>query len=125
MTPAQSAGSIPAITAAEVATITHALSGSMAIAAGRAWWAPAAGDIVFWAVTVTSQDGQTVRTAYGAAGPAPTLEAAQMLGAGALHQQAYALDADQRQADQKADRVARLQALAAANPGIRPWSSDR
>lgn len=99
----------------------------MAIAAGRAWWAPAAGDIVFWAVTVTSQDGLTVRTGYGAAGPAPTLHAAQLLGAGALHQQVYALDADQQpaQPDARADRVARLQALAAANPGIRPWSSDR
>jgi hypothetical protein len=25
----------------------------------------------------------------------------------------------------RADRVARLQALATANPGIRPWSDDR
>lgn len=118
MTPAQSAGSIPAITAAEVATITHALAGTMAIAAGRAWWAPAAGDIVFWAVTVTSQNGQTVHRIWRCRAGAHT-------GGGALHQQAYALDAEQRQADQKADRVARLQALAAANPGIRPWSSDR
>lgn len=80
VTPAQSAGSIPAITAAEVATITHALAGTMAIAAGRAWWAPAAGDIVFWAVTVTSQNGQTVRTAYGAGGPAEALPAAHQIG---------------------------------------------
>jgi len=117
VTPAQSAGSIPAVTAAEVATLDA--SGIGGLANGRAWWAPAAGDIVFWAVTITQVDGQ-LRQAYGAAGPAPTFEAAQMLGAGALRQQVHALDADQ-----KADRVARLQALATANPGIRPWSDDR
>lgn len=74
----------------------------MATAAGRAWWAPAAGDIVFWAVTITSLAGQ-VRMAYGAAGPAPTMQAAHMLGAGALHQQVYALDAELRHAARAAN----------------------
>lgn len=73
------------------------------LADGHAWWAPAAGGIVFWAVTITQQDGQ-LRQAYGAAGPAPTFQAAQMLGAGALRQQLYALDAEQRHARQGGGR---------------------
>ena len=96
-------------------------------ASGRAYWLQAAGGMVCW-VIVCQMAGQTLQV-YGAGGPAESLPDAHRIGQDGLRTALEGLAISRRLADamaeHQADRVARLQALMAANPGIPPWSSDR
>ncbi len=96
-------------------------------ATGRAYWLQAAGGMVCW--VIVCQLGAQVLQVYGAGGPAGSLPAAHRIGQDGLRTALEGLAISRRLADamaeHKADRVARLQALMAANPGVRPWSGDR
>lgn len=103
--------------ATEVQTLEATLDYNVK-ATGHAWWAPAAG-IVFAVMQLMGSDGQLISAHHGATGPAREFEQARVLAGGLLRFQLDVL------IGARGDRVARLQALAAANPGIRPWSDDR
>lgn len=107
-------------------------------ATGRAYWLQAAAGMVCW--VIVCQVGPLTVEVYGAGGPAVSLPEAHQIGQDGLRTALEGLAFSRRMADvmadlaaavpdspaeAQADRIARLQALAAANPGVPPWSSDR
>mgnify|MGYP001293327964 CR=1 FL=1 len=130
-----------------VATIRAEIPNRLLQVAGQAVWLPAAGGAVVWVLTVAEISGGA-RHMYGAGGPAAHFLEAVTVGQHGMQDDLWRLQPEVRsladvacvlggradvglasapdsQAEVQAERVARLQALMAANPGVRPWSSDR
>lgn len=84
------------MTAAEVATISAKIDNRQLNVSGHAWWLPAAGELVCWAVTVADLDGGNAGTMYGAAGPAGSWMAAVVLGQDELWRALHALQPEAR-----------------------------